>query len=297
MENPVPQFRYSNTGRWLKGNTHLHSTASDGGKTFSELAELYYSAGYDFLFRTDHWVVSDARSDPADYPLLWLDGIELDGADATGAMFHVVALGSFQGLQRGMGLQEGMRAARDQGGILILAHPHWTGNTFEDASRWQLDGVEIYNHVCRWLNGKGYGGPYWSAMLERNRNCLAFAADDTHLSPGHPGWRGGWVMVNALECTPEAVLPALRAGNFYSSCGPLIESIENDGDLVSIRCSPVQVARLVGPGSHGQRAGSLDGDLLTQAAFRVPAYWPYATLEIEDEQGRRAWTNPLFVYE
>jgi len=57
------QFRYSTAGRWFKGNTHIHSTPSDGGKTFAELAELYASTGYDFLFRTDHWVASDAAAD------------------------------------------------------------------------------------------------------------------------------------------------------------------------------------------------------------------------------------------
>jgi hypothetical protein len=293
----VSAFRYTMTGSWWKGNTHVHSTASDGGKDFTELAELYSSAGYDFLFRTDHWIASDVRSDPGEYPLLWLDGIELDGKDARGASYHVVALGSFRGLQRGMGLQQGIQAARAQGGLLILAHPHWMGNTFEEALRWGFDGVEVYNHICRWLNGKGDGGAYWSAMLTQAPNSLAFAADDAHISSSHPGWNGGWVMVNAGECTSEAILSALRAGNFYASCGPRIDSIEYDGDEVSVRCSPVQVARLVGPGPHGERTGAFDGSLLTQATFKVPASWAYAYLEIEDAQGRRAWTNPLFVYE
>ena len=44
------RFRYDTTGSWLKGNTHIHSTSSDGGKTPGELAELYASAGYDFLW-------------------------------------------------------------------------------------------------------------------------------------------------------------------------------------------------------------------------------------------------------
>jgi hypothetical protein len=291
----MPAFRYATTGLWLKGNTHLHSTASDGGKTFAELAQLYASAGYDFLCRTDHWVASDARADPQAYPLLWLDGIELDGVDSTGASYHVVALGSFRGLEREMGLQAGMAAARAQDGLLILAHPHWMGNSFEEALRWGFDGVEVYNHVCRWLNGKGEGGPYWSAMLAQAPNTLGFAVDDAHLSPEHPGWNGGWVMANARQRTPQAILAALRAGNFYASCGPRIDSIEYNGAEVSLRCSPVQVIRLVGPGPHGDRTGALDGRLLTQAAFRVPPSWAYAYLELEDAEGRRAWTNPLFI--
>ncbi len=291
----MPQFRYPMTGRWWKGNTHIHSTLSDGGMNFRELAELYRGAGYDFLFRTDHWVASDVCSDPEEYPLLWLDGVELDGDDATGVGYHVVALGSFRGIVPGMNLQQAMEAVRAQGGMLVLAHPHWTGNTFDDALRWPFDGVEVYNHICRWLNGKGDGGPYWSAMLARNPDSLAFASDDLHIKDRPPGWNGGWVMVNAVECTSEAILAALRAGNFYASCGPSFETIEYDGEAVSFRCSPVQVARLVGPAWRGDRASAPDGEALTQAVFKIPPDWAYAYLEIEDEQGRRAWTNPLFV--
>jgi hypothetical protein len=32
---------------------------------------------------------------------------------------------------------------------------------------------------------------------------------------------------------------------------------------------------------------------MTEAAFDLPADWPYAYLEIEDDRGRRAWTNTL----
>ena len=290
----MAKFRYSLDGRWWKGNTHIHSTASDGGKTFRELAEMYRSAGYDFLFRTDHWVAADARSDPEPYPLLWLDGVELDGADSTGAQYHVVALGSFQGIRRGMGLLQGMDSARAQGGLLILAHPLWMGNTLDDALRWPFDGVEVYNHVCHWLNGKGDGVTYWNAMLNHRPGCLAFASDDAHIKPTHPGWNGGWVMVNAPECTPGAVLAALREGNFYSTCGPLFEAIEFDGQTVSILCSPVKFARLVGPAWRGERVGSFDGRLFTRAAFKLDLSWKYAYIEIEDQQGRRAWTNLLW---
>jgi hypothetical protein len=287
--------RYTLTGTWLKGNTHIHSTASDGGKTFVELAEMYSAAGYDFLFRTDHWVASDVSADPQDYPLLWLDGVELHGFDAAGAFYHVACLGHFAGLEESLGLQAGLEAARAQGGILILAHPHWTGNSFEDALRWNFDGVEVYNHVCRWLNGKGDGGAYWNAMLAQAPGCLAFAVDDAHIRPEHPGWNGGWVVVNSTARTPEKILSALRAGNFYASCGPRIESIAYEGDAVTVECSPVQFIRLVGPRWEGERVGAFDGSRLTRATFQVPQDWSYAYLEVEDELGRRAWTNSLYV--
>jgi hypothetical protein len=288
-------FRYDTGGSWFKGNCHIHSTVSDGGKTFVELAQMYSEAGYDFLFRTDHWVPSDVDADAVSYPLLWLDGIELHGQDHVGTSYHVVCLGRFEGLTREMGLVTAMEAVRAQGGLLILAHPQWMGNSIGDARRWGFHGVEIYNHVCRWLNGKGEGLMHWNAVLEQRASTLGLAVDDAHLRPEHPGWNGGWIMVKAARRSRDAILGAIRAGSFYSSCGPEFLSIEWDGENVTVQTSPVQFVRLVGPAERGARIGSFDGQRYDRAAFQVPRDWPYVYLEIEDECGRRAWTNSLFV--
>lgn len=291
----MPEFRYQLSGSWYKGNTHIHSTASDGRSSFSQLAQEYAGAGYDFLFRTDHWVASDTSADAQEYPLLWLDGIELDGTDSRGAYFHVVGLGRLSGIERGMGFENAMQVVRAQGGLLILAHPQWTGNSFDDALRWQFDGIEVHNHICQWLNGKGNGSAYWNAALKQAPLTLGLAVDDAHISPEEPGWNGGWVVVNAVDCTSESILAGLRAGNFYASCGPVIEDIRCDGRTVTLECSPVQFIRLVGPAWRGERVGFYDDNHLTTATFEVPADWDYAYLEIEDDHGRRAWTNSLFT--
>jgi len=291
----VIRFRYDMSGRWWKGNVHVHSTASDGGKSFAELADMYAGAGYDFLYRTDHWAASDVAGDSQEYPLLWLDGIELDGQDERGQWFHVVCLGRVEGIEREMGLARAMDACGQQGALRILAHPHWCGGNLDDALRHGFDGVEVYNHVCRWLNGKSEGGVYWTAMLEANADTLAFAVDDAHVLPEHPGWNGGWIVVNAPERTAGAIDAAIRAGNFYSSCGPAFEGIRLAGKRVWIETSPVAFARLVGPAFLGKRVGSFGGQTLTEAAFELPDDWRWAYLEIEDTSGRRAWTNTLFT--
>ena len=288
-------FRYDTAGNWYKGNVHVHSTISDGGKTLVQLADMYAGAGYDFLARADHWVSSDAASDPADYPLLWLDGIEIDGMDRGGSGYHVVCLGTFTGLTREMGLIAAMEAARAQGGLIVLAHPYWMGNSMEEVLRWGFDGIEIYNHLCQWFNGKSCGAAHWNAALERFGQTLAFAVDDSHLQEWFPAWNGGWIMVNAAECTRPAVFAAIRAGNYYSTCGPEFHTIEYDGFNFAVRTSPVAFVRLVGRRGLGTRVGSFEGDLLTEATFEAPADWPYAYLELEDARGRRAWTNNLLA--
>jgi hypothetical protein len=256
---------------------------------------MYAAEGYDFLCRTDHWVFSDVREETDEYSLLWLDGVELHGTDYAGSSYHVVCLGSFTGLSRALGFVAALEATRAQGGVLVLAHPQWMGNSLADALRWGFDGVEIYNHVCRWLNGKGGGLAHWNAVLERTSSVLGLAVDDAHIRPEHPGWNGAWVMVNAAECTREALMAAIRAGNFYSTQGPEFSSIEYADGKVTIHTSPVQFARLVGPAAKGARMGSFDGETRQVATFEIPTNWPYAYVEIEDVYGRRAWTNALLI--
>jgi hypothetical protein len=280
-------------GRWIKGNTHVHSTASDGGKSAAQLAAMYAAKGYEFLFLTDHWAASDFSREKRRGPVLWMDGLELDGSDASGSYFHVVCLGRFTGIHREMGFEAAMESVRRQAGLRVLAHPFWTGNSVEDVRRWDFDGVETYNHVCHWLNGKGDGMVHWEWALSRNPRVMGFASDDAHVTAQHPGWNGGWTMVNAEARTPGAIMTAIRAGRFYGTSGPEFAEIECDGARVTVRTSPVRFARLVGPATHGRRAGAFRGKLLTGASFEVPPDWPYAYVEIEDSRGRRARTNNL----
>lgn len=288
-------FRYNTSGRWFKGNTHIHSTASDGGMAIPDIAKLYAKAQYDFIFCTDHWISSDVSESFKNPPLLLLDGIELDGYDSTGAYFHVVCLGKTHGLTKEDGLEKAMQKAGEKNAILIMAHPLWSGNTLEDANRLNFDGVEIYNHSAYWENGKSNGLTYWNAMLNENPCTLSFSSDDAHLSTILPGWNGGWIAVNASELSEEAVITAVKQGNFYSSCGPELKSITIDNNVINIETSPVRFIRLVGPATCGWRAGSFDGQLLTHASVDIPEDWDYIYIEIEDKEGNRAWSNTLFI--
>jgi hypothetical protein len=291
------EFRYNGRrGTWLKGNTHLHTTRSDGGKSPDEVAAMYAGAGFDFICLTDHWHASAEQGTRArGTELTIIDGIELDGDDEQGSFYHIVCLGTLRGLDREMGLGRALSSAREQGAFLVLAHPLWTGNTVEQALRHPFHGVEAYNHVCQWLNGKGSGLAHWEAVLEERPEVVGLSVDDAHIRAEHPGWNGGWVMASAADRSPRAILDSLRAGTFYSSTGPEIHSMEWTGRSVICRCSPVSFARLVGPRHRGQRVGSFDGATMTEVELALPEDWAHARLELEDSCGRRAWTNTLFV--
>ncbi len=295
------RFRYSKCNKWLKGNTHIHSTKSDGGLDFKQLATLYASKGYDFLYRTDHWVASNVKDDKEKYPLLWLDGIELDSVfEESKSLYHIICLGRFNGLNREMGLKSALTKVKEQGGITILAHPFWCGNNEKDLFRFDFDGVEIYNNVCGWLNGKSDGLVYWNMMLEKSAKYLAFAADDAHLSKAHPTYNGGWIMVQAEECTHSQITSSIKKGLFYSSCGPSFSSIEFSDKTIYAKTSPVRYARLVGCASFGARQKAERGKPLQEFEFKLPENyesWRYFYLELEDVKGKKAWTNTLFIDE
>jgi hypothetical protein len=258
------------------------------------LSRLYRNAGYDFLVQTDHWVAS-AHDGKLVEDMLWLDGVELDGRDRHGTYYHAVCLGRLRPVSRDMGFPAAVDAAAEQGAMLVLAHPHWTGNSHAHALALPFHGVEVYNHVCRWLNGKSDGVSHYDHLLCTNPQALAFAVDDAHLRPQEPAWNGGWINVQAPERSPEAITAAIRRGSFYGTTGPELYRIRYDDDAVEVSCSPVHSIRCVGPKGAGLRALASDNAELTDARFRVPHEWPAPRIELEDSCGRRAWTNPLYT--
>jgi len=303
--------RYTETGKWFKGNTHVHTTLSDGGKTPDEVKRLYHDAGYDFIAITDHWHASTdgyAKSSETtgsqtikqiDKPeILVLNGIEIDGRDQHDQYYHVVALGSFEQMQPTMDLGQTLKSLINQDGYLILAHPYWCGNSFEDLYRFPFHAVEIYNHVCNWLNGKGDAKPYWDMALGQGKPLFGIAADDAHFRPEHPKWNGGWIMLQAPELTTGNIYTSLRNGSFYATTGPEFHSIVVKDEIIYCTTSPIQRALLVGKDTIGDRIWAPDNETITEFSFSILpgsniSQSPYLRLEIEGGQGKRAWSNNL----
>jgi len=204
-----------------------------------------------------------------------------------------VGLGVAEPFPEGTTFLESLRLMRRQGALLVLAHPQWCGNSVEAALRHGFDGVEVYNDVCRWLNGKGEGTYFWDRMLCGNADVLGFAADDAHLSAAHPTWNGGWIMVNCAELTRDALMRAIRRGEFYATTGPQILSIHTTAGHVRLATSPARTVRLASAASHTCYKLSPTESGSSEWELPMPQGWPYVRVEVEDLQGRRAWTNTL----
>jgi hypothetical protein len=299
---------FADGGVWLRCALHAHTTNSDGELAPDLLVRHFDWAGYDVLAITDHWVRTVERSTRT---LLVIPSAELNatcGSSEDDA--HVLALGveadpeppdSFAPLQ------EVVDWIREHGGLPYLAHTYWSGLRTEqwDACEGLL-GLEVWNSGCELEIGRGDASIHWDEALERGASLQGLATDDSH----HPGYDSGfaWTMVHAAERSHEAVLEALRAGSFYGSTGPTIESVELDGNAVVVRSSPAQSVTLVSSRHRGARANAgrlgypngstiLERDsagLITACRLEKPPLAPFGRVVVSDTRACRAWTNPLW---
>ncbi len=286
----------SNGKKWFKGNIHTHTTTSDGRKTPKEAIALYRENGYDFLAITDHWKMSEGGI--TEDGMLLLAGCEYDiSPNVRDGIFHIVALGceSLPDLKPGDGPQKMVDEIHRRGGIANLAHPAWSMNTCEQLlpvidgkvrPLYGADITEIFNSVSDLPhNCRPYSGIVLDQMAARGHFTRLAAADDVHWYEEKDRCRS-YIMVQAEECTREAILAAILAGNFYATQGPIL-SITKSGDAVEVDCSPVEsVVYFTDVAWCGHRADV--GHNITRSTFKMTNE-TFVRVEVCDESGRYAW--------
>lgn len=106
-----------------------------------------------------------------------------------------------------------------------------------------------------------------------------------------------WVMVRAERLDPDLLLAALKAGDFYSSQGPLIHDIQvgNDGRSLHVVNSPAVSVFVTGrPDIISLTAKH--GPQITHSTFPISAYrGSYVRVTVVDRAGLRAWSNPIWL--
>ncbi len=288
---------YNSHEPWFRGNLHCHTTNSDGRLSPEEVAARYAALGYDFLALTDHLVATDPSSLQRD-DLLLIPGVEVHGDErGPGRRYHIVVFGpdvsEIAAMHRtGDRAQTVLARAREAGCMAVLAHPHRLGMTTEEVlALADADGIEIYNHVSL-IGGKAFSAVYWDNALDAGMRLWGFADDDAHFTRNDYG--GGWLMVQTPRLDQASILRALRDGRFYASTGPRFQTLQLVGRTVRVQCSPVRAIRFASNRMllWGVEA---DGSLLTEAAWTVPAAGRYVRVEIEDVDGRLAWSQPVWL--
>jgi hypothetical protein len=291
---------------------------SDGARTPEQVVDDYRSQGYDFISLTDHFLpnahfrkgepgfikVTDTRPYDRD-DFITILGAEVHGpAMENGEMWHLVAVGlplDFPELAKGETGPSVARRAYEAGAWVSLAHPYWNAVSEVDALSVvdTIHAVEVYNHASEVGPLRGWGMHQAEVLLNKGHRVDLNAADDAHFKNPLGTFAdafGGWVQVKAESLDPEALVAALKAGEYYSSTGPEIHNIEIDGDKIRVESSPVNRVVVTGKGATSRRAVG-DGQASFELDLPSREKTPYVRVTVVDAEGRLAWTNPIWFEE
>ena len=184
---------FPNTGTWLKGNVHSHTTRTDGLCPPEKQIADYRAQGYDFLSITDHNVV-DSHQLGAGEAICMIPGWERDIRHNVHNTKCIHVVGLFASDAADAPVREERRydcgeiphqqlldEMRADGEYVILAHPRWSRMSPQEVL--DLSGfhaIEVFNTGCERLMHAGRADLYWDLLLQQGRRVWGIACDDTH---------------------------------------------------------------------------------------------------------------------
>ena len=299
-------------GHWYKGNTHTHTSETDGDSSPEVVAGWYKSHGYNFLVLSDHEILLDLSrvAHLEDSTFRFVPGEEITGKFGTRPV-HLIGINISRALKpladttAAATIQRTVDSVLAAGGIPQINHPNFGWALTEDdlmkVKRANL--VEIYNGHPLVNNLGGGDSPgmegVWDYLLSHGKRIYGVGSDDAHhfkaeFSPklANPG--KAWVTVRAPRLDPSAIVAALDAGHFYASTGVELDSIVvNDQDM------KINIRQYRNFKYTTQFIGD-NGEILKTTGDNAPAYHltralTYVRARISDSSGAKAWTQPVFV--
>jgi hypothetical protein len=154
------------------------------------------------------------------------------------------------------------------------------------------------------VNNMGGGGvpgleETWDRILSSGKLLYGVAVDDAHYfkrpedktSP-RPGF--GWVYVRASRLEPRAIVEALERGEFYSSTGVELDSIEASAMslVISVRQERSSKYRIQFIGRQG---AVLSESTASPAAYTFKGDEGYVRAKVIESNGKVAWVQPVGV--
>lgn len=266
-----------------KGNTHAHSTASDGTGTAVQMVTAYKNAGFNFATITDHdWYIAEPTADPGVAGILFVPGMEETAQSGFAAGdHHIVALNP-SGVVASTAAQ-----------AIIDANPQWAHLAhplhvdFGGATKAEIEALTGLRAI-----GIGEVGidTLWDGLLTDGFDLWGIADDDAH-AVGEVAGRG-WVVAYSDGLTVDAILTALRAGRFYSSAGPVL-TITETGRKLKIETTTNCNFTFYGPNT-AQLATVISNTKVAEYAYRGDEGYVRCYIT-EVGTGKRAWTNPVRI--
>ena len=275
---------------------------------------MHKENGYDFLAITDHRCYNYKNFVP-ELGLTIIPGMEFNnrrmGTTHGFRCFHTVCIGPQK--QDGNGFEQDvpfesvdapdaeayqpyLDDIHQKNNLTIHCHPEWSGTSAKYFETLKGNfAMEIWNSGVALNCEMDNDAAYWDELLGQGIKIWGVATDDGHAKREHCN---GWVRVNA-ENNVNDILRALSMGEFYSSCGPEIYDFYVEDEMVHVKCSPVQKIRLHSD-AHPTRIIRGEGGCITEASFSLNDWsglYKFVRITVIDENGKYAWTNPIFLTE
>ena len=298
--------------RWYRGNTHAHTSLTDGDSPPEQVVAWYRAHGYAFLVITDH----DQVTDPArlahltDSAFVLIPGEEVTARYGT-LPVHVNAIGLASGVAPqeaasvAATLQANVDAVRAAGGVPQANHPNFVWAVAEEDifSARGLRVFELFNgHPL--VNNFGGGGisgteAAWDAILSSGVLLYGIAVDDAHhfKDLGNPRLAGpgrGWIMVRSTELTARAILAAMERGEFYASTGVTLTDYSVTARSMTVTVKKERYAKyriqFIGPGGV-----VLHEALDSPATYGFKGTEGYVRARVLESNGGVAWCQPVWV--
>ncbi|NJD10724.1 MAG: PHP domain-containing protein [Gemmatimonadetes bacterium] len=297
---------------WYKGNTHTHTSASDGDSPPEQVARWYKEHGYQFLVLSDHNVFTDpaALAQLADSTYLLIPGEELTTSLAKKPV-HVNALNIPHAIKEQQDttllgtIQRNVDAVRAVSGVPHINHPNfgWALDTAVLARVERDRLLEIFNGHPTVHNRGGDDSPgleaVWDWLLSHDRRLYGIAVDDAHhfqgeFAPDRANPGRGWIVVAASGLNAAALMEALEAGQFYASTGVVLERLQAEPGQLTVTIRPRSNFKYTTEfiGQDGAVLARVGG---VQAAYALRGGERYVRARGTDSGGAMAWVQPVFV--
>jgi hypothetical protein len=218
-----------------------------------------------------------------------------------------------EGEQYAAKINEIIRVAKEKGFIVSLNHPSWSLlNKGEHLAYEGVWGVEVYNSSCVRMGYDDTEQPLFD-LLSKGEQVHPLVGDDWHGGEAVCGRSCVWVGAERLEY--DAVISALRRGDFYSSTGPEIYELSIDDGVLSVDCSDAErivvsterrrIRTVYATDGNPIRHAELDlGDLIAENQRIEEKYKEhgkkrrtYIRVTVKDKSGACAYTRAYFLNE
>lgn len=206
--------------RWLQGDLHTHTNASDGIHSLEHLVQHARDRNLDFIGITDHNQPINRAGLPRLPGLTVIPGLEWTHYRGHSNFLGVEApyTGSFisNTLEEAA---EKFRQARENGALIVLNHPFEERYGFKFGfESLPFDLIEIWNGPMRPANLQALG--FWDAQLKAGRKLLAVCGSDYHADTAFEQLAGPCLNVYAPSEAEADILAAVKAGNSYFTYQP-----------------------------------------------------------------------------